>query len=411
MKLYKNLEPTDENIKETYAKDLLGRREDVDEFAAFLKGENCPLSVAVDGEWGSGKTFFVKQVAYRLDEDKVQIDPEKCLTVYYDAWENDNDCDPILSIVDCIARAAGVKEGSKLETVLSDANHIVKALSSNPVVRGMTAAIDRVQTRYTEAIHNYDKDAPTNEQVREKLQELYDEIIHEHGARLVIFIDELDRCRPDFAVKVLERIKHFISVDEDNRVRMVFSINKKQLEHTIKKHYGDGYDSRNYLNRFFDLVIAIPEAGILPYVTQYTVDLPFGLETSVVSAAIHYFGIQIREINAFVAELISIQRTAKIEGMLSLPTPRIFMENIFPILLAAKLTDNDKYEKLISGNGSGFIGDIWVNELGCERNEHIYGTKVYLSIFQNEGTLLSDEILDERERILRYLNKSFLYKS
>lgn len=411
MKLYKNLEPTDENIKETYAKDLLGRREDVDEFAAFLKGENCPLSVAVDGEWGSGKTFFVKQVAYRLDEDKVQIDPEKCLTVYYDAWENDNDCDPILSIVDCIARAAGVKEGSKLETVLSDANHIVKALSSNPVVRGMTAAIDRVQTRYTEAIHNYDKDAPTNEQVREKLQELYNEIIHEHGARLVIFIDELDRCRPDFAVKVLERIKHFISVDEDNRVRMVFSINKKQLEHTIKKHYGDGYDSRNYLNRFFDLVIAIPEAGILPYVTQYTVDLPFGLETRVVSAAIHYFGIQIREINAFVAELISIQRTAKIEGMLSLPTPRVFMENIFPILLAAKLTDNDKYEKLISGNGSGFIGDIWVNELGCERNEHIYGTKVYLSIFQNEGVHPTDEILEERERILRYLNKSFLYES
>lgn len=410
MKLYKNLEPTEENIKETYVKDLLGRREDVDEFAAFLKGENCPLSVAVDGEWGSGKTFFVKQVAYRLDEDTTE-DPEKCLTVYYDAWENDNDCDPILSIVDCIARAAGVKEGSKLETVLSDANHIVKALSSNPVVRGMTAAIDRVQARYTEAIHNYDKDAPTNEQVREKLQELYDEIIHEHGARLVIFIDELDRCRPDFAVRVLERIKHFISVDEDNRVRMVFSINKKQLEHTIKKHYGDGYDSRNYLNRFFDMIIALPEAGILPYVTQYNVDLPFELKTEIISAAIHFFGIQIREINAFVAELISIQRTAKIEGMLSFPTPHAFMENIFPILLAAKLTDNDKYKKLVNGNGSGLIDDIWVNELGRERNDHTFGTKVYLSIFQNEGTLLSDEILDERERILRYLNKSFLYKS
>lgn len=410
MKLYKNLEPTDENIKETYAKNLLGRREDVDKFAAFLKGENCPVSVAVDGEWGSGKTFFVKQVAYKLDEDTAD-DPEKCLTVYYDAWENDNDCDPILSIVDCIARAAGVEEGSKLATVLSDAYHFVKALDSNPVVRGVTVAIDRVQTRYTEAIHNYDKDAPTNEQVREKLQELYDEIIHEHGTRLVIFIDELDRCRPDFAVRVLERIKHFISVDEDNRVRMVFSINKKQLEHTIKKHYGEGYDSRNYLNRFFDLVIAIPEAGILPYVTQYTVDLPFGLETRVVSAAIHYFGIQIREINAFVAELISIQRTAKIEGMLSLPTPRVFMENIFPILLAAKLTDNDKYEKLVSGDGSGLIEDIWVNELGCERNDHIYGTMVYLSIFQNEGVHPTDEILEERERILRYLNKSFLYES
>ena len=139
---------------------------------------------------------------------------------------------------------------------------------------------------------------------------------------------------------------------------MVFSINKKQLEHTIKKHYGEGYDSRNYLNRFFDLVITIPEAGILPYVTQYNVDLPFELKTEIISAAIHYFGIQIREINAFVAELISIQRTAKNEGMLSSPTPHAFMENIFPILLAAKLTDNDKYEKLVSGKGSGLIDDI-----------------------------------------------------
>ena len=87
------------------------------------------------------------------------------------------------------------------------------------------------------------------------------------------------------------------------------------------------------------------------------------------------------------------------------------MENIFPILLAAKLTDNDKYEKLVSGNGSGLIEDIWVNELGCEHNDHIYGTMVYLSIFQNEGVHPTDEILEERERILRYLNKSFLYES
>ena len=105
MILYNNMEPTEENIKKAYTEDLLGRKDDVDKFAAFLKEEYCPVSVAVDGEWGSGKTFFVKQVAYRLDEDPLD-DPKKCLTVYYDAWENDNDCDAILSIVDCIARAA-----------------------------------------------------------------------------------------------------------------------------------------------------------------------------------------------------------------------------------------------------------------------------------------------------------------
>lgn len=85
-------------------------------------------------------------------------------------------------------------------------------------------------------------------------------IIPEHGDRLVVFIDELDRCKPDFAVRFLERIKHYLMLDD--RVIFVFSINREQLEETIKHLYGYGFDSHRYLDRFFDLNIELPAADV-----------------------------------------------------------------------------------------------------------------------------------------------------
>ena len=401
MKLYKNLEPTEENIKETYVKDLLGRREDVDEFAAFLKGENCPLSVAVDGEWGSGKTFFVKQVAYRLDEDTTE-DPEKCLTVYYDAWENDNDCDPILSIVDCIARAAGSDDESRLFEIVLDILSSVQTMLDNPLLRGISTYSQRVKNRDANSKFSYNKTAPTKEQIKTKLQKLFDEVINEKGGRLIIFIDELDRCKPDFAVRVLERIKHYMTID--NRVRIVFSVNKVQLEHTIKKCYGESFDSKNYLKRFFEFVVKVPKADILPYVTQYNVEPTFKLNTEIISAAIEYFGIQIREINNFISELISIYKTVEKERMLS-SKAREFMQNIFPIFLAAKYTSDDKYKKLVDGNGGDMIDAIWEDKLGYGHNE--CRTRGYLSMFPNDGSTLSDEAIIEKNKILQYFDRPF----
>ena len=112
MKLYQNLEATEENIKDTYESDLLSKKDSVIQFAEFLKSPYCPTSIAVNGEWGSGKTFFVKQTAYHLST--LEDASDKCLTVYYDAWENDNECDPIISIVDCIARVAGEEDGKHI---------------------------------------------------------------------------------------------------------------------------------------------------------------------------------------------------------------------------------------------------------------------------------------------------------
>ena len=74
--------------------------------------------------------------------------------------------------------------------------------------------------------------------------------------RLVIFIDELDRCRPTYAVKLHERVQRFF---DNEKITFVFSVNLLELRNTIKKFYGANFDGDRYLDRFFDVIIPIPD--------------------------------------------------------------------------------------------------------------------------------------------------------
>lgn len=100
------------------------------------------------------------------------------------------------------------------------------------------------------------KEIQTAETVRYTVKQILDEIISENAHKLIIFIDELDRCRPNFAIETLERIKHYF---DDERIIFVVSVNKEQLVHTVSKFYGNSFDSTAYLNKFFDINIYLPE--------------------------------------------------------------------------------------------------------------------------------------------------------
>ncbi|MYK40834.1 MAG: hypothetical protein F4049_11520, partial [Gemmatimonadetes bacterium] len=73
---------------------------------------------------------------------------------------------------------------------------------------------------------------------------------------LVVMIDELDRCRPSYAVELLEVAKHLFSVD---RIVYVLAVNRSELVHSIKALYGSEFDAPGYLGRFFDVDIRLPE--------------------------------------------------------------------------------------------------------------------------------------------------------
>lgn len=87
--------------------------------------------------------------------------------------------------------------------------------------------------------------------IHEQISEFFSSLLKERGNRLVILIDELDRCKPSYAACLLERIKHFFNNDS---VTFVFSVNLSELQHTIKQHYGRDFDAYRYLGRFSILI-------------------------------------------------------------------------------------------------------------------------------------------------------------
>ena len=122
-----DLKPTTENILATLKNDKIRRREYIIRFIDFLDNLNQNASISLDGDWGSGKTFFIKQIAYILlqtnkfikkaSNNDIELNELKSflgektiqdrilLPVYYNAWENDNNTDPVLTIIKEIIKA------------------------------------------------------------------------------------------------------------------------------------------------------------------------------------------------------------------------------------------------------------------------------------------------------------------
>lgn len=298
------LRPTEDNIFKTLTTDVLERKGDIVYFGRILNFLRGGRAIALDGQWGCGKTFFVKQVKMVLDayNDQSNLDDEKresikgsfkdhietkysefqpMMTLYYDAWENDSDIDPLISLIYSIAVEINQysffdksKPGSR-EMIVSEllipiielAAEVLAPTVSIPFIKASKSAIKlgkkffNVKKNITKIFkkENILDNSKTKKDLHKKINEFFDQIFQEQGLHLIIFVDELDRCRPDFAVKLLERVKHYF--DNEN-VTFVFSINATELVETIKQFYGANFDGGRYLNRFFDFCIPLPKGNI-----------------------------------------------------------------------------------------------------------------------------------------------------
>ena len=182
----------------------------------MLNYQDDLYSIALDGRWGSGKTFFVNQCKLVLDclneenqyayekqildvIDQVEISELKKInfkTVYFDAWKNDSDLDPIVSLSKSIATTAfSIK--TKAKSVAIEAG--------KKLVETATKEIAKIDI---DSILNIFR---TEENIEAKFKEELASLIPENG-RLIVFIDELDRCRPTYAIKLLERVQHFLTI-------------------------------------------------------------------------------------------------------------------------------------------------------------------------------------------------------
>ena len=136
------------------------------------------------------------------------------------------------------------------------------------------AIADLVSDTIKDAVDAYSAEKDLIRQFRELLSGAIATLKeNEKKDQLIVFVDEIDRCRPTFAVELLERIKHLFNVE--NAI-FILALDKNQLSVSLKSIYGEGLDTNEYLRRFIDLEYSLPKIDA----TKFTRNLfdRFGFE-------------------------------------------------------------------------------------------------------------------------------------
>ena len=413
------LRPNEENLLDMFLKDSIGRNEGLYYFINLLNSAENNVSIAIDAKWGSGKTFFVKQAKLILDAysnlnknkandeqiknkfesykgKKEDFKIKNMVSVYYDAWENDNDTDPVLSIIyNIYTNSHQFYDSISFKDRLLEAGKCLGALAELVTGRDLNKFFKTL------------KDAANTEEIwseiqkQKELQSIINDFFNsftDENQRLIIFIDELDRCRPSFAVKLLERIKHYFNND---KITFVFSINALQLQHTIKKYYGNDFDAHSYLDRFFDFRITLLPVDTEKYCKFLGMDVSYDEVESNYKKIIDYFGFQLREINRFYSlSQIAIYKIKNSNswGFAEQETFKLCIKYIVPFIIALRMKNIDEYYNFINGKyPQKFVDVILKTELFgpdilLENNETYY-----------EVDTVDKQILVTREEKLKQL--------
>lgn len=248
--------------------DALDRKPLVEFLSSLVKRLNGPFVMALDSPWGTGKTTLVRMLMADLQGKGFQC-------TYFNAWKVDYVTDPLVALVSSIDRIdLGTEEaGSNFKSHLKT----VKKVTTLVAKRGLMAATKALTLGALDIEEEYE--AAASELASDTVGDIVDafnqesELLEKFRAELeaavaqlpaagkepnlVFFIDELDRCRPTFAIELLERIKHLFDIPN---IVFVLSIDKQQLEASTAAVYGSAINAPEYLRRFIDLEYGIPAA-------------------------------------------------------------------------------------------------------------------------------------------------------
>lgn len=268
---------------------------------SILTAEDSGHVINLNGAWGTGKTQFVRRLYVECAKQKYPV-------VYIDAWESDFLKDPMTVICSELLNQLGFvfknadidkrtqpyrKAKEKLEHLLLNFEKLSRVLhSANKVYTSNFEqdGLDLSELDLVQSVLGLGKPSlqpkgvgETNESLLKNLVSQQNNLVtamknirhqvsiisgimaslYDLKIPIVIFVDELDRCRPDYAIKMLEIIKHFFDV---KGCAFLISTDTKSLHSSIKSVYGEAFDSPKYLKRFFDRQILLQKPNTLTYI-------------------------------------------------------------------------------------------------------------------------------------------------
>lgn len=256
--------------------------------------------LAVNGEWGLGKSFMIERWSKELEFAGHPV-------VMFNSWENDFTHEPLVAFIAELNSALAdqfdkLPFGEKFrEKWLLQAKAVLlpslKILGMAALKHGVGIGLHEVQTIFSDedVDDDEDKGGATGSKLKdtgEKLSKVIEEELKSHinvkraianfkvrlsalveyldeqsGIQLPIFvfIDELDRCRPDYAITLLEGVKHLFGIPG---IHFIVTTNLSELAHSVRAVYGEKFGAERYLKRFFDMEYTLPDPQGLDFAAE-----------------------------------------------------------------------------------------------------------------------------------------------
>lgn len=246
-----------------FTEDKLERQKLSEQLSDLVERIDNPIVIALDDKWGTGKSYFLKRwVGAHTKQNK-----GKALTVYFDAFEHDYLSEPLRSIVTALSARLPESQNTRKKNWKKQAIRIAKPLAEvglsiatlgakEQVGEFGDAVIDALSGQSQEIIEKFwEESEETRERAMGEFRQSLIEATEELQSKIVIVIDELDRCRPDYALSLLETIKHFFAVPN---VHFILGVNGAALQESVKIRYGSNIDAERYLGKFINLSFSLP---------------------------------------------------------------------------------------------------------------------------------------------------------
>ena len=227
------------NRREPFIDDKLNRKGRVQALCGVIRQVEGSAVVAVNGPFGSGKSVFLKMCAAHLREGGVTV-------AEFNAWQQSHTSVPLVDLVAALTPTSGGYE--KLQKIAVNLSWRVLSVATHGVV-------DREDFQEPEDGSLFGKWAKTEER-RNDFRKALAELAKDRGGRLVVFIDELDRCMPMHALELLNAVRHLF---DQRGIVIVLGINTDELHHRVRTLYGQDCKAEVFLRRFIDLSIDLPD--------------------------------------------------------------------------------------------------------------------------------------------------------
>ncbi|MFQ9247049.1 MAG: P-loop NTPase fold protein [Clostridium paraputrificum] len=265
-----------DKVIKSFNEDAYERQVIAENLMKIIDSQTEPMVISIDSDWGTGKTTFITMWKNMLDTDDRYKNNFK--TLYFNAWENDYIKDPLLAIFSEFEKQIKEEEG-ELKQKLDKAKQTIKPIIKLGVSAGIRMLTAGILDTEKLTISDYNEEAliklagqigdlgikeiTADKTNRAKFKEEMFSYQSASNNKIIVFIDELDRCRPTFAIELLEVIKHLFDIDN---FIFVISIDKEQLAHSVATIYGQDMDTLGYLRRFFDLDYKLPSIDVRKYI-------------------------------------------------------------------------------------------------------------------------------------------------